>query len=176
VRVGEYTELPDEIFGFAGWLLWLVATRATALVDKAYELGPARASKQYGMAAGHHVPTPSLIAWLLVAAEAGVPVESLPQRDPGLDDRHKVLRTLVGRALASEPRVFRDNWVRDLAALCGFTEADATLLLVSRGDGPYPVDLPALRRAIERTLRTRGHGGAADGPAVAVRTLPRGTL
>lgn len=95
-------ELPDEVFGFGSWLLWLVATRATALVDRTYEAGPARPSQKYGMADGHHLPTPSLVAWLLTAAELRVLPEELAHRDRRADERQKVLRTSVSRALAGE--------------------------------------------------------------------------
>ncbi len=172
--MGDELELPDEVFGFGSWLLWLVATRATELVDKAYETGPARPSRKYGMAGGHHVPTPSLIAWLLTAAESGVPVADLARRDPALDERQKVLRTMVSRAIAAEPQVFKDSWVRDLGAVCGLSDPEVSLLLGSRGDGAYPVDPAALATAIERTLRARAQArGGPGGAAAATRTLPR---
>jgi hypothetical protein len=95
--VGEQLELPDEVYGFGSWLLWLVATRAMAVVDRAFAAGPARPSRYYGMVDGHPVPTPSLVAWLLAAAEAGFGLEELSQRDTRLDERQKVLRTIVSR-------------------------------------------------------------------------------
>ena len=45
-------DLPGELYGFGDWLLWVVATRATALVDRIYEIGLARPSRRYGMAEG----------------------------------------------------------------------------------------------------------------------------
>jgi hypothetical protein len=39
--------------------------------------GPAKASRQYGTVDGHPVPTPSLVAWLLTAAESGVAPDQL---------------------------------------------------------------------------------------------------
>src|SRR5579859_5182008 len=110
--MAEDLELPDEVFGFGNWLLWLVATRATELVDRMYETGPARPSRKFGMVDGHHVPTPSLIAWLLTAAEFGVAADRLVQRGPLLDERQKVLRTTVSRAVGGEPRLFKDAWLR----------------------------------------------------------------
>jgi hypothetical protein len=71
--MAEELDLPDEVFGFGSWLLWLLATRATAVVDEAFAAGPARPSRHYGMVDGHPVPTPSLVAWLLTAAESGTP-------------------------------------------------------------------------------------------------------
>ena len=64
---------PNEIWGFGSWLLWMIATRATALVDKLYKSKRANAGKKYGWVEGHGVPTPSVVAWLLLAAELAVP-------------------------------------------------------------------------------------------------------
>jgi tetratricopeptide (TPR) repeat protein len=175
--MGDDLELPDEIYGFGSWLLWLTAIRATELVDQVYEVGPARPSRKYGMVNGHHVPTPALIAWLLTAAEFNIPVADLADRSGEVDDRHKVLRTLVSRAVSGEPRLFRATWLRSLAALCGFTARDLELLLLSRDDDRCDVEPAALRTVIERSLRRTGPGAAAGadagGTATATRTLPR---
>jgi hypothetical protein len=40
--VGVELDLPDEVYGFGSWLLWLLATRATRAVDRAFAAGPAR--------------------------------------------------------------------------------------------------------------------------------------
>jgi tetratricopeptide (TPR) repeat protein len=174
--MAEDLDLPDEIFGFGSWLLWVLATRATAVVDEAFAAGPARPSRHYGMVDGHPVPTPSLVAWLLTAAESGIPPDRLAQRDPRLTERQKVLRTVVSRAVGGEPRLFKDGWLRELAAVCGLGEPEVRLLARCRGEEGYPVDPPALRTAIARTLRTqlafgdRRPGGDA---AAATRTLPR---
>ena len=168
--MGEELELPDELFGFGGWLLWLVATRATGLVDRLYASGPARPSRAYGRVDGHHVPTPSLIAWLLTAAEFGVPPDDLRGRDARLDQRQKVLRTLVSRAVNSDPGVFKDTWLRQLAAVCALTGPELELLMTGRDYGPFPVEATALREAIERTFRSGYRRGR---PAAATRTLPR---
>ena len=106
--MAEDLGLPDELFGFGGWLLWVLATRATAVVDRAFAVGPARPSRHYGLVDGHPVPTPSLVAWLLAAAERGLAPEELAGRDAGLDERQKVLRTIVSRAVGGEPRLFKD--------------------------------------------------------------------
>jgi tetratricopeptide (TPR) repeat protein len=171
-------DLPDELFGFGSWLLWLLATRATAVVDEAFAAGPARPSRHYGMVDGHPVPTPSLVAWLLTAAESGIPPDRLTQRDPRLDERQKVLRTIVSRAVGGEPRLFKDNWLRDLAAVCGLGEPELELLARSRGDEGYPVDPQALRAAISRTLRARptpssSVGAALSSGQVVVGEIPR---
>ena len=168
--MGEELELPDELFGFGSWLLWLVATRATGLVDRLYASGPARPSRAYGMVDGHHVPTPSLIAWLLTAAEFKVPPDDLRGRDACLDQRQKVLRTLVSRAVNSDPGVFKDTWLRQLATVCALTGPELELLMTSRDYGPFPVEATALREAIERTFRSGYRRGR---PAAATRTLPR---
>jgi hypothetical protein len=74
------------------------------------------------------VPTPSLVAWLLAAAQSGIAPGQLAQRDPRLDERQKVLRTIVSRAVAGEPRLFKDGWLRDLAAICGLGDLELDLL------------------------------------------------
>src|ERR1035438_8604672 len=45
--VGEDLDLPDELFGFGSWLLWVLATRATAVIDRAFAAGPAGPSRHY---------------------------------------------------------------------------------------------------------------------------------
>jgi len=169
--VGEDLDLPDELFGFGSWLLWVLATRATSVVDAAFTAGPARPSRHYGTVDGHPVPTPSLVAWLLVVAESGLAPDELAGRDARLDGRQKVLRTIVGRAVGGEPRLFKDVWLRQLGSLCGLGEAELDLLGRSRDDEGYPVDPQALRTAIGRTLRahpasTRLRAGAAAGAMV----------
>jgi tetratricopeptide (TPR) repeat protein len=174
--MAEELELPDEVFGFGSWLLWLLATRATTVVDEAFAAGPPRPSRHYGMVDGHPVPTPSLVAWLLTAAESGIAPDRLTQRDPRLDERQKVLRTIVSRAVGGEPRLFKDSWLRELVAVCGLGEPEVQLLARCRGEEGYPVDPPALRTAIARTLRTQpasGNRRPAGGAAAATRTLPR---
>jgi hypothetical protein len=132
--VGGDLDLPDDVYGFGSWLLWVLATRATAVVDQAFAVGPARPSRHYGMVDGHPVPTPSLVAWLLTAAEAGLPVDGLSQRDRRLDERQKVLRTVVSRAIGGEPRLFKDGWLGELAAVCGLGQAELDLLYRCRGE------------------------------------------
>ena len=147
--------LQEGVYGFGSCLLWVLATRATAVVDEAFAVGPARPSRHYGMVDGHPVPTPSLVAWLLTAAEAGLPADGLAQRDRRLDKRQKVLRTIVSRAISGEPQLFKDSWLRDLAAVCGLGRAELDLLYRCRGEEGRPVDVDALRTAIGRTLRAR---------------------
>jgi tetratricopeptide (TPR) repeat protein len=174
--MAEDLDLPDEIFGFGSWLLWVLATRATAVVDEAFAAGPARPSRHYGMVDGHPVPTPSLVAWLLTAAESGIAPDRLAQRDPRLAERQKVLRTVVSRAVGGEPRLFKDGWLRELAAVCGLGEPEIRLLARCRGEEGYPVDPSALRTAIARTLRTQpafGDHRRGGDAAAATRTLPR---
>jgi tetratricopeptide (TPR) repeat protein len=161
-------ELPDEVFGFGSWLLWMVATRATALVDRVYEVGLARPSRRYGMVNGHWVPTPALVAWLIAAEEFGTPTDGIPRRDPYMARRQKVLRTTVSRAISGESRLFKDAWLHGLAAICGFSAAEAQFLASSRDDEGFSADPVGLRYAIARTT-------SADVSAVAAptRTLPR---
>jgi tetratricopeptide (TPR) repeat protein len=160
--VGEDLDLPDELFGFGSWLLWILATRATVVVDRAFAAGPARPSRHYGMVDGHPVPTPSLVAWMLAAAESGLALEELAGRHARLDERQKVLRTIVSRAVGGEPRLFKDAWLRQLGRVCGLGDAELDLLARSRDDEGYPVDPQALRTAIARTLRA--HPAASPPP------------
>jgi tetratricopeptide (TPR) repeat protein len=173
--MGADLDLPDDVYGFGSWLLWVLATRATTVVDEVFAVGPARPSRHYGMADGHPVPTPSLVAWLLTAAEAGLPVSGLAHRDLRLDKRQQVLRTIVSRAIGGEPRLFKESWLRDLAAVCGLGQAELDLLYRCRGEEGYRVDPAALRAAIARTLRGRpddsGRSPIADGRTP--RSLPR---
>ena len=164
--MGEDLDLPDELFGFGSWLLWMLATRATDVVDRAFAAGPARPSRHYGLVDGHPVPTPSLVAWLLTAAESGLAPGELAGRDARLDERQKVLRTVVSRALGGEPRLFKDAWLRQLGRVCGLGEAELDLLARSRDDEGYPVDPQGLRTAIARTLRA--HPAATRVPVEAV--------
>jgi tetratricopeptide (TPR) repeat protein len=166
----DEVDLPDELYGFGGWLLWLVATRTPELVDQVYAAGLAHRSAEYGSVDGHDVPTASLIAWLIVAAENGMDVSRLAERTPEMIRRQKSLRTLASRALGTDPRAFQIAWLRSLAGLCGFTEPEFKLLVDSRDDGPHPVDPRALRKAIERSFRSATE--AANGHP-ATRTLPR---
>jgi tetratricopeptide (TPR) repeat protein len=180
--VGEELDLPDEVYGFGSWLLWLLATRATDAVDRAFAAGPARPSRHYGMVDGHPVPTPSLVAWLLTAAEYGVPLDQLARRDHKVGERQKVLRTIVSRAVGGEPHLFKESWLRELAMVCGLDDLEVQVLVRSRDDEGYQVDPSALRQAIARTLRdraTRDHSASAgrfSGVAAATRTLPRDTV
>jgi hypothetical protein len=176
--VGEELDLPDAVYGFGSWLLWVLATRATEVVDRAYAAGPARPSRHYGTVDGHPVPTPSLVAWLLTAAECGVAPEALAGRDPQLGERQKVLRTIVSRAVGGEPHLFKDAWLRELAAVCGLGDAELDLLSRCRDDEGYPVDPPALRQAISRTFRSRpaaphGTAGVRGTGQVVVGEIPR---
>jgi tetratricopeptide (TPR) repeat protein len=174
--VGEDLDLPDEVYGFGSWLLWVLATRATAVVDRTYAAGPARPSRHYGTVDGHPVPTPSLVAWLLTAAEARIQPDRLTERNAQLDERQKVLRTIVSRAVGGEPRLFKDAWLRQLAAMCGLGEPELDLLARCRDEEGYPVDPQALRTAIARTFRAH-RAGAGGRPVTsgetATRSLPR---
>jgi hypothetical protein len=170
--MGIGLDLPDEVYGFGSWLLWVLATRATAVVDETFAVGPARPSRHYGIVDGHPVPTPSLVAWLLTAAEADLPVYRLAQRDSRLYERQKVLRTIVSRAIGGEPRLFKDSWLLDLAAVCGLGQAELDLLYRCRGEEGYMVDPDALRAAIAKTLEARPAGNVElRGKYVAERDL-----
>jgi len=174
--VSDELDLPDEVYGFGSWLLWVLATRATDVVDQAFAAGPARPSKQYGIVDGHPVPTPSLVAWLLVAAEYRIALEQLSRRDKRLNERQKVLRTIVSRAIGGEPRLFKDSWLRDLGLMCGLSKAELELLASSRDYEAGPVKPQALRTAIARTIRAHpvGTGSRLLGGGTAVaRSLPR---
>jgi tetratricopeptide (TPR) repeat protein len=178
----DEVDLPDELYGFGDWLLWMVATRATALVDEIYERGPARPSRQYGMAEGHHVPTPSLIAWLLTAAELGVSPGQLAADSDEAKSAQKSLRTMVSRALSTEPSLFKESWLRSLAAMCGFNERELKVLLTSRADKPVftsatddekEARYQNLRTAISRYIQYQSESDSSvTGMATGIRSLP----
>ena len=166
--------MPSELYGFGSLLLWVLATRATQIVDRCYATGPARPSPRYGTVDGHPVPTPSLVAWLLTAAEFGLPVEGLAHRSAVADRRQHVLRTVMGRVMQGRPELFENRWLDQLALICRLGEAERDLLATSRDEAGHAVDPRALRRAIARTLRSGPRAGtAASGTAAATRTLPR---
>jgi hypothetical protein len=62
--MAEELELPDEVYSFGSWLLWMLAT-GDGGGGPALEAEPARPSRHYGLVEGHPVPTPSMVAWLL---------------------------------------------------------------------------------------------------------------
>jgi tetratricopeptide (TPR) repeat protein len=168
---------PNEIWGFGSWLLWMIATRATALVDKLYKTRRANAGQRYGRVDGHGVPTPSVVAWLLLAAELGVAPEELP-RTEAVRERQHTLRSLVSRAFAGEPQLFREEWLYDLAAICGFSTADLEFLLAHRYEvSRYDQEERAnLRKAIEDTFRSKSPADPQPSGVVnALRALPRDT-
>ena len=167
-------EAPSELYGFGSLLLWVLATRATEIVDLCYSVGPVRPSPHYGVVDGHPVPTPSLVAWLLAAAEFGLPLDGLARHDPSLGRRQHVLRTIMGRVLQGRSELFENRWLEDLAVICRLGDAEVALLATSRDEAGHAVDPQALRQAIARTLRHRpATGRPASGTVAATRTLPR---
>ena len=77
-------------------------------------------------------------------------------------------------AIGEEPRLFKDSWLHELAALYGLGDAEVELLACCRGEEGYPVDPAALRAAFARTLRTQSASGDHRlAGAVATRTLSR---
>ena len=172
--MAEDAELPDEVYGFGNLLLWMVATRAAALVDQVYEAGPARAPIRHGKANGHYLPTESLIAWLLTATEFELPPERLSDCSSAARKRQRVLRAMVSRAMGSKPHLFRPKWIEDLAAACGLNTKDVKTLLDGRDEVGTKIDYPALRTAIEHTLQRRpGSGAGISSVAAVTRTLPQ---
>jgi tetratricopeptide (TPR) repeat protein/DNA-binding transcriptional ArsR family regulator len=170
----EELELPSDLYGFGSLLLWVLATRATQIVDSCYADGPARPSPRYGVVDGHPVPTPSLVAWLLTAAESGLPLDALTRRDGRLDRRQHVLRTIVSRVLKGRSELFENRWLNNLAVICRLGRAEMELLATSRDEAGHPVDPEALRRAIAQTMRSRPAASPPTLRAPAVtRTLPR---
>lgn len=168
---------PNEIWGFGSWLLWMIATRATALVDKLYKSKRANAGKKYGWVEGHGVPTPSVVAWLLLAAELGVPPEELPRTEE-VHDRQHTLRGLVSRAFNGEEHLFKEEWLYDLAGICEFSAADQEFLLAHRHEvsNSDEEERANLRKAIEASFRSRSASEPQPrGVVNALRTLPRDT-
>lgn len=180
----DVPDLPLEIDGFTDSLLWLVATRATALVDRLFTAGLAHqhtgARVKHGrgtahvpvLAGSHHIPTPALIARLIAAGEMareqGVPAQdrpawamNLPELIAGLDEEGKTLVRERMTALRTPvaramraPPSFKETWIADLAAVCGLISAEADLLRVSRGYEHDPVDRQVLATVITRTLQS----------------------
>ena len=199
----QIPDLPNEIDGFTNCLLWLVATRATALVDRLFTAGlahpPTGARTKKGnddreapvMADGHHIPTPALIARLIAAGELareqGIGVEDrpawamdLPTFLAGLDAEGKALARARMRELRTAvpralraPPSFKEAWITDLAAVCGLTPDEADYLRVIRGYKKEPVDLPVLARVIERTLQAPAARPGTPGAAPPGRTPSR---
>ena len=196
-------DLPDDIYGFTDCLLWLVATRATALADLLYAAGLShphtgvRAKRSKGtpavlvMADGHHIPTPALIARLIAAGEMarerGIPAADRPawamglrELFAGLDDAAKTLEQSRMTALRTPvaramnaPPSFKESWIADLAAVCGLTPEEADLLRVSRGYAHEPVSTEVLARVITRTLQSPVDRGQPGGAPTGRRMLPR---
>jgi hypothetical protein len=69
--------------------------------------------------------------------------------------------------------LFENRWLDQLATVCGLGEADPDLLAASRDEAGHAVDPQALRRAIARTLRSRGAAAMPAGQATVTRTLDR---
>jgi len=151
----EAVELPDEIYGFGPWLLWIVATRATALVDEVYELGLVRMSRTYGMVDGHPVPTPSAVAWLMTAAALGMRPDELNLQHAGVQAKHRSLQRTLRRAFQGEAHLVKNSWLSDLADVCRLSDDELQLLLSARDIGTSSVEPLALRKAIGKTFRSR---------------------
>jgi tetratricopeptide (TPR) repeat protein len=153
-------EPPAGISGFGSLLIWLVATRAIALVDRVHRAGLANQSREYGTVGEHVVPTPSLIAWLMLAAERGLPPEALPRDDKKIKSRQQVLRTRVSRAINNgQPMEIPVDWLRNLAVICEFSEAELEYLIsgredVARDKGELAAERANLRAAIGLALRS----------------------
>jgi tetratricopeptide (TPR) repeat protein len=165
---------PDQIWGFGSWLLWMVATRARPLVDKLYKSKRANAGKRYGWVGGHGVPTPSVVAWLLLAAERGVAPEELPRTEQVRDEQHS-LRGLVSRAFNGEEQLFKDEWLYELAAICEFSTEDLEFLLAHRHNvsSSGEEERANLRKAIEATFVSgQALKPQPSGVVNALRTLP----
>jgi hypothetical protein len=102
-------------------------------------------------------------------SRSGIAPDRLTPRDPRLDERQKVLRTIVSRAVGGEARLFKDSWLLELGSVCGLGEAGLESLVRSRDYEGYPVHTQALRTAIARTLRARPAGAGRE-PGCVSRT------
>lgn len=180
--MGEEIEPPAEIYGFGNLLLFMVAIRAPLLADQVFDATPARRQPKYGTVNGHHLPTRALIARLITAAEFGLPPERLAESTSAMH-RQEALRAMVSRAMTGKPHLFKPEWLRALADICGFSPADVKMLSDGRAEAGAEIDYEALRAAIANT-RGNGHrsgtqNGAetssARGSAMAAvsRILPR---
>jgi tetratricopeptide (TPR) repeat protein len=179
--MGDEIELPGEIYGFGNLLLWMVATRAPSLADRVFDATPARRKTAYGTVNGHHLPTQALIARLITAAEFGLPPERLTESGPAMK-RQEALRSMVSRAMTEKPHLFKIEWLRALANMCGFSAADMQVLSDGRAEAGAQVDYAALRTAIANTQRNTqrsshrpspANGTRNSAPATVTRMLPR---
>jgi hypothetical protein len=154
-------EVPPGLEGFGNYLVWMLATRAAELVDDVYASGLARPSRKFKVADGRYLPTPSLIAWLVIAARRGEhPATLLRLITPRLLHEHATLRAVVDRAMGGYPLLFRAEWLRGIAGLCELTEPELRFLDTARGRPGHELNLETLRRAVGGRRRTgRRPGG-----------------
>jgi hypothetical protein len=147
-------EVPRGIQGFGNYLVWMVATRATALVDSVYAAG-SWPGVEWRMIDEHHLPTQSVIAWLILAGQRGVHPAQLPRDDQELAAEQRKLRGKMTLAMGGAPKRFREEWLRYIAALCELTQPELDFLAAARFELGYQLDPEALRKAV-RATRQRG--------------------
>ncbi len=180
-------QVPGGFTGFGNYLVWMVGTRAVALVDAVYSSGAARPSPGYRMRDGHHLPTQALVARFIVASRSRVDPATMPRDDGNLHKAQRSLSATMTPAMGAEPQRFREEWLRDIAALCALNEAELRFLLLARRMPGLQLDPAALKRGVAAT-RAAGlppgprhapvpadpAGAAAPRPAqLVVGTVPR---
>jgi tetratricopeptide (TPR) repeat protein len=175
--MAENVEPPDEIYGFGALLIWMVATRATSVVEQVFSIRPVCCRPEYGEVDGHPLPTAALIAWLITAGEYGLPPEQLARRTPAMKDRQHVIRTTVSRAIGGKPHLFEPQWLSDLAVACGFSEEEVEVLRNGRGEIGRRVETGDLYKELRPVIRRGFRSVSVPGARVAAmaevtRTLP----
>lgn len=155
-------EPPPEIRGFGNCLLWLLATSATEVIDGLYRDGPAHRAEAHQMLDGHDLPTQSMVAWLLLAAERGVSPASLAGGGKQLADEQARWRARIHHGMSDDPRRFKEAWIDRLAEVCGLTEGEVRLLRQRRLGPGHEIDVPALRKAAASTRAERASATARE--------------
>jgi tetratricopeptide (TPR) repeat protein len=148
-------EPPPGILGFGNCLLWLLATSAAEVIDALYRDGPAHRLEEYQMLDGHDLPTQSVVAWLLLAAENGVWPVGLAVGDKELASEQRRWRALIAQGMRYSPRRFKEAWIDRLAEVCALTEDEVRLLKRRRLGPGYEIDVAALRKAVVSTRADR---------------------
>src|ERR1700728_2998347 len=144
-------EVPPGVTGFGNYLVWMVATRATDLVDAIYDSGVARPSREYQMPDGRHLPTQAMFAHFIVANQSGIDPARLPRDDGNIHGAQRSMSATMTHAMGEEPRRFRTEWLHGIAALCGLDENELRFLEIARSRLGMLLDPAALRKAVAAT-------------------------
>jgi hypothetical protein len=106
------------------------------------------------MSDGHHLPTQAMIAHFIVANQSGIDPARLPRDDGNIHKAQRSLSATMTYAMGAEPRRFRAEWLRGIAALCALDEKELRLLEHARSKLGTQLDPAALRQAVTATRAT----------------------